>query len=75
MTTTLLFHIMLRHGADAMANAILDGCADAVRGSIRGVARLGSNAAARVASVTRVATTATLRPEPARAFSRVSSPA
>ena len=73
MTTTLLFHIMLRHGADAMANAILDGCADAVRGCVRGCVRFGSNAAARVASVTRAAGTATLRPAPARAFSRVSS--
>jgi hypothetical protein len=59
---------MLRHGADAMANAILDGCAAAVRGCMRA----GSSAAARVAavaSVTRIASTATLRPMPARAFS------
>ena len=56
MTTTFLLHIMLRHSADAMANAILDGCADVARGCMR----LGFAAAARVASV------ATIRLIPAR---------
>lgn len=69
MTTTLLLHLMLRHGADAMANAILDGCADAVRGC----RRAGSNAAARIVSVTRIPPVATLQPVPVRALRRVSS--
>jgi hypothetical protein len=60
---------MLRHGADAMANAIVDGCADAVRGCMR----FGASTAQRVARVTRAASSATLRPVPVRALRRVSS--
>jgi hypothetical protein len=63
---------MLRHGADAMADAILDGCADAVRGCMRAGAHAAAHVA-RIAKVTRIASTRTLRPVPVRAFSRVSS--
>jgi hypothetical protein len=67
VTTTLLLHLMLRHGADAMADAILDGC----EGAVRGCARFGSAAVSRLS---RVARSATLRPMPVRLGS-ASSPA